>query len=163
LREALPDLVGLALFDRLSQKLEREGALQERAWTRREIENYLCTRETLKAWAAHAGGEQRGPLSASDWAGAMEESIGAIERAMETLGKGSPWEPDTKVSDDFLGPLFTDFFRRLGLPNTMNKSDYNVLARFVPEVQLGPEVRQVLDALVEVASRACPVGADESA
>jgi hypothetical protein len=41
----------------------------------------------------------------------MEESIVEIEGAMETLGKGSPWSPDTKVSDDFLDPLFAAFFR----------------------------------------------------
>lgn len=160
LREALPDLVGFALFDRLPQKLAPGGALQERDWNKREIENYLCTRETLKAWAERHGEEQGGgPLFAANWVATMEASIGAIEKAMETLGKGSPWAPDTKVSDDFLGPLFADFFKRLSLPNTMNKSDYHVLARFVPKAQLDPEVRSVLDSIAEVADRARPMEA----
>lgn len=160
LREALPELVGLALFDRLPQKLEPAAGLQERAWTRREIENYLCTRETLKAWAERGREEQGGgPLFASHWVSVVEESIAAIEKAMETVGKGAPWSPDTKVSEDFLAPLFADFYKRLGLPNTMNKSDYHVLARFVPKDEIDPEVRSVLDSIVEVASRARPVAA----
>ncbi len=43
----------------------------------------------------------------------MEEAIGEIGSAMTTLGKGSPWSPDTKATDDFLDPLFANFFRRL--------------------------------------------------
>jgi len=164
LREALPDLVGFALFDRLTQSLEPAGALRERAWSRREIENYFCTPEVLKAWAGHVGSEHGGgPLFAAKWASVMEESIGAIERAMETLGKGSPWEPDTKVSDDFLDPLFADFFKRLRLPNTMRKTDYHVLARFLSKEQIDPEICKVLDAIVAVAGRARPLGAPETA
>ena len=46
---------------------------------------------------------------------AMEEAIEEVTRAMETFGKGSPWGVNTKVSDDFLDPLFRSYFRRLGL------------------------------------------------
>jgi hypothetical protein len=163
LREALPELVGFALFDRLPQSLTHGEPLEERKWSKREIENYLCTREVLKAWAERTGSEQGGgPLFAAPWARAMDESIQEIEGAMQTLGKGSPWSADTKVSDDFLDPLFAVFFKRLGLPNTMRKTDYHVLARFVSKSQIDPEVREVLDSIVEVARAARPLGAGET-
>ena len=159
LREAIPQLVGFALFDRLPQSLTPGAALCERMWGKREIENYLCTHDALIEWARHSAAElAAGPLFASEWVTAMEESIQEIERAMETLGKGSPWSTDTKVSDDFLEPLFKAFFRRIRLPNLMEKTDYHVLARFVPATQIEAEVREVLDAIAEVASRAKPRG-----
>jgi hypothetical protein len=41
----------------------------------------------------------------------MEASIDEVEKAMATLGKGSPWSPDTKVSDDFLDPVLLSALR----------------------------------------------------
>ena len=164
LQEAWPNLVGIALFDRLSKSLQPSADLRELMWTKREIENYLCSREVLKAWAAAGAGLPGGaPLFAPSWAEAMEESITEIEGAMATLGKGSPWSPDTKASDDFLDPLFPVFFKKLGLPPTlMSKSDYHVLARFVPKDEIDPEISRVLDEIAAIAERAVPV-ADEDA
>ena len=84
-------------------------------WRRREIENYLCSPETLLHWARAEAERQLGPLFGSAWQAAMEASIRQVEAAMTTLRKGSPWSPDTKVSDDFLDPLFDNFFRSLDL------------------------------------------------
>jgi hypothetical protein len=47
LREAVPDLRGLALFDRLQRALPEDAVLQMVAWRKREIENYICTPEAL--------------------------------------------------------------------------------------------------------------------
>jgi hypothetical protein len=106
-------------------------------------------------WAQDAGEDREGgPLFARQWVIAMEDSIAEVEKAMETLGKGSPWSPDTKVSDDFLAPLFGKFFAKLGLPNLMQKTDYHVLAQFVPKERLSPDVIDMLDRIVEVKSRA---------
>ena len=51
LREAKPDLLGFALFDRLDPQLHHGAELREWMWRRREIENYLCSPETLLAYA----------------------------------------------------------------------------------------------------------------
>jgi hypothetical protein len=91
----------------------------------------------------------------------MQASIRQVENAMMTLGKGSPWSPDTKVSDDFLDPLFENFFRGLTLPNLMRKTDYHTLARFVPPDLIDREVAEVLDRIVAVCERARPVVAGE--
>lgn len=158
LREAKRDLVGLALFDRLEVSLQDRHELRERMWKRREIENYLCTREVLVSWARDTGGERTGgPLFAQTWVGKMEESISEIEKAMETLGKGSPWSVDTKVSDDFLDPLFAAFFKKLRLPNLMRKNDYHVLARYLSMKEIDSEVSEVLDLIAQVANQARPL------
>ena len=80
----------------------------------------------------------------------MSESIEEISRAMEALGKGGPWDADTKVSDDFLSPLFRSYFKRLDLPNLMDKKQFYELADYVPDGQLDPEIREKLEAIVQV-------------
>ncbi len=159
LREACRDLRGFALFDRLVQTLDASPHLVQWMWRKREIENYLCMRQSLLAWARSQGeASGGGPLFGADWQQRMEESIAEIESAMGLLGKGSPWSPDTKVSDDFLDPLFENFYRRIGLPNLMRKTDYHQLAHFVPAAEIDPEVTQVLDSLLAVCRGASPAG-----
>ena len=125
-------------------------------WSKRVIENYITTRASLLLWAQQAAIEYGGPLFADKWQEIMEQAIEEVERAMATLGKGSPWAPDTKVSDDFLSPVFAEFFRRLNLPNLMKKSDYHVLAHSIPTEDVDPEVGSVLDEIVITSGRARP-------
>ena len=155
LKEAKPDLVGFALFDR-----DREPPAQAEphmhVWQKREIENYLCFKETLLAWAESAGGGPA-PLFAAQRTGVMEECIVELESALQALGKASPWSNSLKVSNEFLPPLFVRFHDRLGLPNLMEKSNYHELARFTPAARIDPEIAQVLNTIVDTATRAKPV------
>lgn len=65
-----------------------------------------------------------------------------------------PWWSTTKSTDDFLDPLFEDFFRKVGLPNLMRKSDYHRLAALVSRDLIDPEITEKLDAIVAIAARA---------
>ena len=87
----------------------------------------------------------------------MREAISEIETALKTLGKGSPWEADLKVSDEFLTPLFEAFFRKISTPNLMAKKNFYELASFVPEDEFEPEVRDKLDEVASVAESASPL------
>ena len=161
LREAVPDLVGIAIFDRLDRSLPEDLGAEGLVWKRREIENYLCYPETLQAYArAIVDEDLPGPLFAFPESErrvkAMRASIREIREALETLGKGSPWDHNTKVSDDFLAPLFEKYFKKLGLPNVMAKKNFHELARFVPKDKIDPELKEKLDVLVEVAKCARP-------
>ena len=163
LREALPRLRGAALFDRLETAPPDMSPIECLTWTRREIENYVCTRTTLQAYAvASAPDGGPGPLFTAAEADrrlrAMRESIAEIESALKTLGKGSPWDPDVKASDDFLDPLFLSYFGKLGLPNLMAKKNYHELADYVPDGEIDPEVGAKLDAIAQVAEDAAPAG-----
>ena len=163
LREALPNLKGIAIFDRLGAPVSEGGGLEVLTWQRREIENYLCSRSTLEAYAqASALADTDGPLFAANEANrrltAMQEAIEEVERAMQTLGKGSPWDVDAKVSDDFLTPLFRAYFAKLNLPNLMNKRDFYELAQYVPHDEIDPEITQVLDAIGDISEIAAPGG-----
>ena len=161
LREAKQDLKGIAIFDKLAQGIPTDLDIPAFEWERREIENYLCYPESLEAYAAATAQQKTvGPLFNSAEADrritAMKESIHEVGQAMETLGKGSPWGPTTKVSDDFLTPLFEKYFKKLGLPNVMAKKNFHELARLVPIAKIDTEVKDKLDAIVEAKRNANP-------
>lgn len=158
-REAVRNLCGVAVFDRLDHMALTDLGVTALQWKRREIENYLCSRETLLAYAEQTSrAESPGELFSLHEAGrrmrAMSEAIEEISAAMAALGKGGPWDADTKVSDDFLSPLFRSYFKKLNLPNLMEKKQFYELADFVPEDQLDPEVREKLNAIVEIRMQA---------
>lgn len=140
LREAKPDLVGIAIFDRLDRKLPTNTPLQEVMWRRREIENYLCQRETLLDYAQ---GDDPQDLFAANAVETMTEVINDVTNALRVLGS-DPWGEDIKASDEFLDRVFKLFYERMALPDLVRKSDYHRLARYVAPSAIDPEVREKL-------------------
>jgi predicted ATPase len=160
LREAKRDLVGIALFDRLDKPLQDHSDLIELAWTRREIENYICTREVLVRFAAHHESPD-GPLfehaAKPERVQAMEQEIAEMEKALGKLGRPSPWSADIKATDEFLDPLFANYSKRLGIPLCLRKNMYFTLVPLMQPNEIAPEVREKLDAIASMAARAKPV------
>jgi ABC-type branched-subunit amino acid transport system ATPase component len=159
LREAVPHLRGVAIFDHLESGEPDLAPIRTLMWRWREIENYFCTRETLDAYArAGAEANHPGPLftaaEAEKRAAAMREAIQEVEHALQTLDKGSPWDANTKVSDDFLDPVFRKYFQGLGLYNLMAKKNFYELAEHIPVDSIDPEVTEKLDAIADEAEKA---------
>ena len=158
LRETLPELRGVVLLDESPGDGGGDG-LECLVWRRREIENYLCTPATLEAFAdATARSAVVGQLweagEVDKRRAAMSDAIAEIESALRTLGQISPWDPGTKVSDDFLTPLFASYFEKLDLPNLMLKRSFYELAQHVPLEDIDPEVTEKLDAIAQTAAEA---------
>ena len=160
LREALPGLRAVVILDELADE-QSDDHFEFLSWDRREIENYLCSRATLEAYAAataeaHIRLEHPGPMFIENEVerrvAAMAEAASEVEAAMATLGRGSPADDDAKVSDDFLTPLFEAYYRRLSLPNLMRKTNFHVLADHVPDDEIDPEIAEKLDAVARTAA-----------
>ncbi len=152
LREAYPDLIGVAIFDRLKREPQSTETLKETMWSRREIENYLCTETVLLSYAERSINMN---LFAEISKQLMVDAIKEISQALLTLGI-DPWSHDVKASDEFLDRLFALYFKKLKLPNLLTKTDYHVLAQFLTKDQIDTEVIQKLDLIVETASKAKP-------
>jgi hypothetical protein len=151
LKEAKPDLRGFAVFDRLERGLPAGFDLPAFEWRRREIENYLCSREVFTRYAE--GMEPDDLVGIALRAERKEKMLAAIEKvggALRTLGK-DPWSPDLKVSDEFFKPLFETYFASLGGDNRLNKSNYHELAEYVPADEIDPDIIECLDRLVAAA------------
>lgn len=157
LREAKQDLVGVAIFDRLDKELPKDAPLRELMWRRREIENYIFTRQSLLAYARGAGADDLfGDDEAESRVQSMEQIINEMVNAFRVLNKPDPWSADIKATDDFLDPLFAKYAEALHLPDFFRKSDYHELTEFLTPDEIDAEVSEKLDAIVDTASRACP-------
>ena len=159
LREAKPDLVAIAIFDRLQRPLRADADdLLELMWRKREIENYLCREDVLLAYARHSEADDLFAQAESERrVEIMRSCIAQLGEALDTLGRPSPWSADIKATDDFLTPLFHRYFQTLGLPaHTLRKSDYHELVAFLPMEAVEAEIIEKLDAIVAVAARARP-------
>jgi len=158
LREAKNDLVGIALFDRLDRALQPNESLNEMMWARREIENYLCTPDVLRAWAIHdVADDLFGVAERGRRQRAMEQAITEVTRLLE-IDEKSPWSPDVKATDEVLDRIFRVFFKEMALPLTFRKRDYHLLAGFLSRQQIEAEIVEKLDAIVATAARAKPRG-----
>lgn len=155
LRDAKPDFVGIAIFDRLEKPLKLDDALTELMWHARGIENYFCKEKVLLAYARlDQPDDLFGRAETGRREAAMRQAIAEVTQALRTLGRPDPWSAEIKATDEFLDPLFKRFFEQLVLPLQLRKSDYHVLAGLVPEGELDPEVTEKLDAICEVAEKA---------
>lgn len=157
LREAKADFVGIAIFDRIESTLQQNASFVELMWKRRELENYFCSESVLLTFAR---GQTLGDLftlaERPRRVQAMRESIAEVSQALSTLGRPSPWSEDIKATDEFLDPLFKSYFKKLELPLAFRKADYHHLASLVPASEIEAEIREKLDAIVEVAKKARP-------
>lgn len=114
LKEAVPNLRGVALFDRLNTTPDT-GSVESLMWKKREIESYLCTKSTLLAYARSSGtSEFPEPLFAVAEANlriqTMKMAIEEIETAMERLGRrvslGRRYQGKRRFPDTALQCLF---------------------------------------------------------
>lgn len=157
LREAVPNLRAVALFDHLPSGLPPIDIVEVLMWTRREIENYLCSRGTLEAFARHQA-ESVAPeaslfnkLDPQRWIDAMSEAIEQTQSVLEFQEEGHIWGSDVKASDKVLVPLFRAYYRSMGLYNEMSKKDFHRLVQFVPDEEIAPEISEKLDVIARVA------------
>lgn len=155
LREAYRDLVGIAFFDRLDDAVLQESkpGLTQMMWRRRELENYLCTEDVLLLYARSENG---GELFASQREKIMKESIEELSSAARKMRKPDVWSADIKATDDFLDPLFENYYEKLREKNLLRKTNYHILAGLVQKEKIDAEVTEKLDAIVAVAKRAKP-------
>jgi energy-coupling factor transporter ATP-binding protein EcfA2 len=163
LREAKPDLVGLAVMDNFGREAQGSTQLPIIQWKKREIENYLCFPIVLEDYAANLAAERSvGPLFESvevaHFRDVMHRCVEERVPPVALRNLADRWWDTVKASDDYLDPVFESFFQELGLPNLMRKSDYHRLADLVPAELIDPEVTLVLDRIVEVANSANPAG-----
>lgn len=156
LREAYRPLIGISIFDRLDETPtldEEKPGLTRMMWQRRELENYLCMEQVLLRYARE---EESGELFAHHREKVMRESIDELASAARKMRKPEVWSPDIKATDDFLDPLFENYYEKLGLPNFLRKTNYHVLAGLVPKQKIDAEIIEKLDAICAVANQAKP-------
>jgi ABC-type cobalamin/Fe3+-siderophores transport system ATPase subunit len=148
LRKFIPELKGVAIFDNLRKTVENtQQGLMIIQWSRNEIENYLPLPQTLFSYV------DRQPFG-SIWAERFKEIV--TERIPPVALKDSKndfWVT-TKISDNFLTPIFEKFFDELRMPRgTMDKSKFYQLVDDVDPQLLEKELIDVIERLYDFFQR----------
>jgi ABC-type taurine transport system ATPase subunit len=155
IREAEPSLRGICILDKQDGPLPTCAGLKELMWSRREIENYLCQPETLRAYARGTAPSDLFDLADSKKrVDLMDEIIGKLVPPVALKDDRDRWWSNMKASDELLDRVFEEYFKALALPNIMRKTNYHQFARLVPKELIDPEIVEKLDAVLAVAQAA---------
>ena len=126
LRKFIPDLKGYAIFDNLKRNIENnQPGLMIKQWRRNEIENYLPLPDTLYSYAdaLYAG---------TFWQKRLRELVDGRIPPVALGNLSDSFWITTKISDDFLTPLFENFLDEAGIPRgIMDKSKFYQLVDYV--------------------------------
>ena len=156
LQEAISDLTGIAIFDKLDKELHQGDALIETQWHKKEIENYLFIKDIFYSYILE-GIDKLGLFAESERKKrikAMDTAFEEVHKALKTFGKDNLLPDELKVSDEFIEPLFRIYSEKMGIPLTLRKSDFYKLIKYIPVNQIDPEIKEKLDLIYQVSQKA---------
>jgi len=109
LRTFLPDLNGLAIFDKLPNQIkDSHESLKILEWERRELENYFCFPDVLERWTKNEGQidlfQNFGDL--------IHETISENTTPANLKNLDNDWWKNTKMSEDYLPIIFKSFYEK---------------------------------------------------
>jgi hypothetical protein len=145
-REANSALRGVALFDRLN-KVSKDPNLAILSWMKRDIENYFAYPDVIVRYL-----KNRPDPATDDMITLMTECLVDAIPPRAYRDRNDRWWSETKMSDDFLEPLFADFFKKSGQKVLLNKGGYYEIARYIHPEEIEPEVIEKLDIIYTIAS-----------
>lgn len=159
LREAKPDLVGIAIFDKLDKELRTDSGLTELMWNKREIENYFCTPNVLLAWAKGSAGNDLFSKGESDArVETMLQSIEEFEKAFQITNGKSPWDNEVKASEEVLEKLLNNYFLKLNMSGaTLSKGRYYEISEYIEPTTLDNEILEKLEKILEISKKSTPL------
>ncbi|MDR0995637.1 MAG: AAA family ATPase [Tannerella sp.] len=149
LKEFIPLLKGMALFDRIDKEVGH-APLKVLCWQRRELENYFARPELL---LKHAGllSYKYSRYTADELRDKMQEAIELYTLPIYLKNGNDPWWNDGKLSDDWLDKIFPEFYKALGIPAGKNfKKNYYQLISLMDADEIAPEVQEKLDSIYEL-------------
>ncbi len=152
LKDAVTDLSGFALFDRLDRTPDQCNNLAMHQWTGREIENYFAYPDVIMRWV-----DRMNPtlslFPVIDSGVIWRKIKGKIPPdALKNLNE--PYWKNHKASDEFLDIIFREYSEEKGGYVLLKKNEYHRLIEFMEPDEIDQEVIDVLDQIFRIASKA---------
>ncbi|MCG2726384.1 MAG: AAA family ATPase [Elusimicrobia bacterium] len=157
LKQAVPDLFGVAIFDKLDINLQNEKGLEEIMWKRREIENYLPIPHVLERYVSK---DKEYDLFSQNNAIIISNLVKDYAPPIALKNQDDDWWFNTKISDDFLDKVFAKYFKKLNMPVLLDKGNYYQLAELSMPEELDVEIKEKLDKILKVAQQVKVDGSD---
>jgi len=161
IKEAMPELLGVAIFDNLGKDVANDKDLTIYQWTKNEIENFLIPNRKIFFRLVVDELKSEG-IKESDLfyetekekrIKAMVEALEQIENAYRTLGK-NPYDGSLKVSDEFINKVFEMYAKIQGIPPLLRKGRYYKLVQYLEEDEIDKEIIEVLDMIYHISQKA---------
>ncbi len=155
LKEGVPDLHGIAVYDRIVLDPEGRTGLQELVWSRNEIENYLLLPDVLYRYADDVEYEDMfaEPIREKRHT-AMETAIQKVVPPYVFDSEDDDFWFNEKITDRFLDRVFEYYFKELDIPVELRKGQYYLLVRYMEAAEVDKEIIKVLDAILLTAKKA---------
>ncbi|MDZ4847320.1 MAG: ATP-binding protein [Chitinophagales bacterium] len=151
LKEAVPALKGIAVFDRIEKELKAENSLTEMMWKRREIENYIFSPSILIKFAKGAfSNDLFGTAEANAREIAMDKAIRKIVPQIAMEDNTDEYWIERKASEE-LDRIFREYFKSIGKYNVMDKNKFFELAELMTPSDINSEIKIKLDKIAEIA------------
>ncbi len=144
LQNVVATLKGIAIFDRLDKEIKSHQDLTIECWKKRELENYFAFPQVLERFSEEIDTDT--PLFQSQHVEKMKSCIEELIPPIALKDRKNAWWNDHKMSDDFLSPLFENYYKEIGSPkNLMYKGKYYELIRFLDVEDVDQEIKEKLD------------------
>ncbi len=161
IKEAMPELQGLAIFDDLKKNIKMDNDLRIYQWSKKEIENYLLPNNEIFFRIINdellLEGLNEGDLfyetEKEKRIAAMNEALQQIENAHRILGK-DPYGGDLKVSDEFINKVFEKYGEIRNVSPPLRKGKYYKLVKYLKNEEVDKEIFEVLDLIYSIAQKA---------
>lgn len=148
LKEFVPELKGLALFDRPEKEYgNRNPPMPILFWKKRELENYFARPNVLLRHAKLLS-IKHPTIGIEELEKTMREVIEEYTAPIVLRDASNPFWDDQKLSDNWLDVIFPEFYQRLGLPQDFYKRDYYQLIALLEPTEIDQEITTTLDSIV---------------
>lgn len=145
LRDAVPGLKALALYDRINNPLNTMSGLMEISWTFYEIENYFFNINILRRYAkGHSTSDLFELAESTAREQAMNEAIDDVIPGYARKDLLNDFWREEKASE-WLDKIFQYYFKKLSLPNHLTKNKFYHLVSFLQVDEINAEVKEKLD------------------
>ncbi len=148
LKEIFGELKGLALFDNLPN-LQENPKLKIICWRKRELENYFAKPNILIRYAQMLRFKHT-TLTTDVLKETMQQTIQNYTIPAVLKDLNNEWWNKTKLSDDWLDTIFTEFYTRLNIPKNFYKRDYYQLINLLQPKEIDSEISEKLNEIYNI-------------
>jgi AAA15 family ATPase/GTPase len=148
LKLVVPDLKGIALFDKIDIEVNLESPLLVLIWKRRELENYFATPDVLIRYAKKDA--EQGTLFSNQNEEYMKESLQKLIPPIMLENLKDEWWFQSKASETILEPVLKYYFDKIGEKRELFGRNYYELILFLKPEEIDVEITEKLDLIYEV-------------
>jgi hypothetical protein len=146
LKDAIPELKGFALYDRIDNPLNTLNQLMEHSWRKKEFENYFFKPYLLLRWvdSQFPGMDLFTESEKEKQKEVMKQTIENIipKYALNDL-EADYWNEQHASKE--LDKIFGEFFRQLNKPVELSKNKYYNLILLMKPEEVDSEIKEVLN------------------